>query len=189
MFGMRVYAMHGILNRILSGVLRPKNPCPGVQPAWSTPDRIGWTKPLYRGAGPTGNWNPRPRAPRHAESAHPSQDGRRRGQVAPCLRLWGAAHPANAERLGSGFALGARTGPLPAGYPSVTKGKGTAAQGRIMAVLWHGAPFPGATGGRAWRSPLSGPGDSADSARYRCPCVDASAQGPIRALSVRAAVG
>src|SRR6266436_2301332 len=40
-----------MMNRILSGVLRTKNTCSGVQPAWSTPDRIGWTKPLPRGAG------------------------------------------------------------------------------------------------------------------------------------------
>ncbi len=40
----------GIMNRILSGVLRTKNTCSGIQPAWSTPDRIGWTKPLHRGA-------------------------------------------------------------------------------------------------------------------------------------------
>src|SRR5712692_3996874 len=39
------------MNRILSGVRRPKNTYSGVQPAWSTPDRIGWTKPLHRGAG------------------------------------------------------------------------------------------------------------------------------------------
>src|SRR6266446_5903441 len=63
----------GMMNRNLSGVRRPKDLRSGVQPAWSTPDRIGWTKPLHRGAGPTGNWNHRPRAPRHAGGANPLQ--------------------------------------------------------------------------------------------------------------------
>src|SRR5207247_3948163 len=38
-------------HRMLSGVHRPKNPCSSVQPVWSTPDSMSWTKPLHRGAG------------------------------------------------------------------------------------------------------------------------------------------
>src|SRR5712691_12068046 len=47
MFGVQRQAELGMMNRILSGVRRPKNPCSRGQPAWSTPDRIGWTKPLH----------------------------------------------------------------------------------------------------------------------------------------------
>jgi len=89
-----------IMNRILSGVRRPQNTHSGVQPAWSTPDRIGWTKPLHRGAGPTGNWNHRPRAPRHTGGANPLQADRHRGQVAPCPRLCTAAHPSTRSARG-----------------------------------------------------------------------------------------
>ena len=89
-----------ILNRILSGVRRPQNTHSGVQPAWSTPDRIGWTKPLHRGAGPTGNWNHRPRAPRHTGGANPLQADRHQGQVAPCPRLCTAAHPSTRSARG-----------------------------------------------------------------------------------------
>src|SRR6266581_610610 len=94
------YGVLCTMNRILSGVRKPQNSCPGVQPAWSTPDRIGWTKPLHRGAGPTGNWNPRPRAPRHAGGANPLQADRHRGQVAPCPRLCTAAHPSTRSARG-----------------------------------------------------------------------------------------
>src|SRR5712692_10148958 len=55
----RLHADLGMMNRILSGVRRTKNSYADVQPAWSTPDRIGWTEPLPRGARPIGNWNPR----------------------------------------------------------------------------------------------------------------------------------
>ena len=89
-----------IMNRILSGVRRPQNTHSGVQPAWSTPDRIGWTKPLHRGAGPTGNWNHRPRAMRHTGGANPLQADRHRGQVAPCPRLCTAAHPSTRSARG-----------------------------------------------------------------------------------------
>ncbi len=86
------YGTCSIVNRILSGVRRPKDRRSSVQPAWSTPDRIGWAKPLPRGARAIGNWNPRPRAPRHAGDANPPQEGHHRSQVAPHPRLCTAAH-------------------------------------------------------------------------------------------------
>src|SRR5712691_2438055 len=155
-----------MMNRILSGVRRPKNTHSGVQPAWSTPDRIGWTKPLHRGAGPTGNWNHRPRAPRHTGGANPLQADRHRGPVSASVHGCAPVHP---ERQGRGSAIGARTGSLPAGHPSVMQGRGAAARRLMMVVLSYGARLQGATEDTAWRSPLSAPGDSADSVRYRSP--------------------
>ena len=120
----RGHGVHTMMNRILSGVRRPKNACSGVQPAWSTPDRIGWTKPLHRGAGPTGNWNHRPRAPRHAGGTNPLQADRRRGQVAPCPRLCTAAHPPTRSARGEVPPSAHARGPSRRGIHRVCRGVG-----------------------------------------------------------------
>src|SRR5262249_57806642 len=65
-----------------------------------------------------------------------------------------AAHsrvPTNHECLARDSAIGTRTGPLPAEYPSVMQGRGGAAQGLMRAVLSYEARLPGAAEDTAWR--------------------------------------
>src|SRR5436309_1677749 len=111
-----------------------------------------------------------------------------RPQGALCTSVHGCT-PVNPERQGRDATLSARTRSLPAGHPSDMQARGTTAHGLMMAVLSYGARLQAATGERTWRSPLNGPGGSADSARYRSPWVGASARGPTRGPSARAAVG